>query len=252
MPNALNAEGIDFTAVRSFSDMPYAVPNQQVDYAMRNGHVPVGFWRAPGQQNAYYRESFVDELAGAAGKDPLAFRLEHLPAGHRLRGALELAARKAGWGAPLPAGRGRGVACHTSFGSHVAEVAEVSLEKGRPRVHRVVCAVDCGVVVNPDTVEAQIESAVVYGLSAALRGEITVAHGAVVEGNFDDYEPLRMNEMPAVEVHIVPSAEAPGGIGEPGCTAGPPSLANAIAAATGIRLRELPVNRDILAGRRSV
>jgi isoquinoline 1-oxidoreductase beta subunit len=180
-------------------------------------------------------------VAAAAGKDPLAFRLELLPAGNRLRGALELAAGKAGWGKPLPPGRGRGIACHTSFGSHVAEVAEVSVEKGRVRVHRVVAAVDCGVAVNPDSVEHQIEGAVVYGLSAALRGEITVAKGAVVQGNFDEYEPLRMSEMPAVEAHIVPSREPPGGLGEPGLPPIAPAVANALFAATGKRVRRLPI-----------
>ena len=162
------------------------------------------------------------------------------PPGNRLRGALELAAAKAAWGTPPPAGRARGIACHASFGSYVAEVAEVSVEKGKVRVHRVTCAVDCGVVVNPDTVEAQLEGAVVYGLSAALRGEITVKDGAVVQGNFDDYEPLRMSEMPAVSVHIVPSTEPPGGIGEPGLPPLAPAVGNAIFALTGKRLRRLP------------
>ena len=180
-------------------------------------------------------------MALAAGKDPVAFRLEALPAGSRLRGALQLAAEKAGWGRSLPRGHGLGAACHSSFGSHVAEIAEVSLEGTHPRVHRVVCAVDCGVALNPDSVEHQIEGAVVYGLSAALRGEITIAKGAVVQGNFDDYEPLRMNEMPKVEVHIVPSGEAPGGLGEPGVPPIAPAVANALFAATGRRLRRLPL-----------
>ncbi|MDH5247165.1 MAG: molybdopterin-dependent oxidoreductase, partial [Betaproteobacteria bacterium] len=156
MPNSLNREGIDFTAVRSFSDMPYAVANQQVDYAMRNGHVPVGFWRAPGQQNAYYRECFVDELATAAGKDPVAFRLAMLKDGDKNRGVLEAVAKAAGWGGALPAGVHRGVAVADGFGSYAAAVAEVSVSAaGEPRVHRIVLAIDSGYVVNPDTCRAQ-------------------------------------------------------------------------------------------------
>jgi isoquinoline 1-oxidoreductase beta subunit len=213
-----------------------------VDAAIPEIGLPLGWWRSVySSQNAFAEECFVDEVALAAGKDPLAFRLEILPAGNRLRGALELAAERAGWGKPPPAGRGRGIACHTSFGSHVAEVAEVSVEKGRLRVHRVVAAVDCGTALNPDSVEHQIEGAVVYGLSAALRGEITLGGGAVVQGNFDEYEPLRMDEMPEVEVHIVPSREAPGGLGEPGLPPIAPAVANALFAATGKRLRQLPL-----------
>ncbi len=228
--------------VESAKDVPYAAGAIRVDCAIPELGVPLGFWRSVyASQNAFPEECFVDELAAAAGKDPLAFRLAHLPPENRLRGALRLAADRAGWGTPVPSGRGRGVACHTSFGSHVAEIVEVSLRDGRPRVHRVVCAVDCGTVVNPDTVEAQIESAVVYGLSAALRGEITVAKGAVVQGNFDDYEPLRMSEMPAVEVHIVPSTEPLGGIGEPGTPPIAPAVANALFALTGERIRRLPI-----------
>ncbi len=202
----------------------------------------LGWWRSVySSQNAFPEECFIDELAAAAGKDPLVFRLDHLPQGNRLRGALELAAEKAGWGKPLPAGRGRGIACHSSFGSHVAEVAEVSVEDGKLRVHRVVAAVDLGVALNPDSVEHQVEGAIVYGLSAVLRGEITLAKGAVVQGNFDEYEPLRMNEMPAVEVHLVPSREAPGGIGEPGLPPLAPAVANGLFAATGKRIRKLPI-----------
>jgi isoquinoline 1-oxidoreductase beta subunit len=222
--------------------MPYAAGAVLIEAAVPEIGLPIGWWRSVyASQNAFAEECFLDEAAAAAGKDPLAFRLELLPAGNRLRGALELAAGKAGWGKPLPPGRGRGIACHTSFGSHVAEVAEVSVEKGRVRVHRVVAAVDCGIAVNPDSVEHQIEGAVVYGLSAALRGEITVAKGAVVQGNFDDYEPLRMSEMPAVEAHIVPSREPPGGLGEPGLPPIAPAVANALFAATGKRVRRLPI-----------
>ena len=223
-------------------DVPYRAAAVRIDSAMPEVGVPLGWWRSVySSQNAFAEESFVDEVALAAGKDPVAFRLEALPAGSRLRGALQLAAEKAGWGRSLPRGHGLGAACHSSFGSHVAEIAEVSLEGTHPRVHRVVCAVDCGVALNPDSVEHQIEGAVVYGLSAALRGEITIAKGAVVQGNFDDYEPLRMNEMPRVEVHIVPSGEAPGGLGEPGVPPIAPAVANALFAATGRRLRRLPL-----------
>jgi isoquinoline 1-oxidoreductase beta subunit len=223
-------------------DVPYAAGAVRIDCAMPEVGIAVGWWRSVySSQNAFAEESFVDELAAAAAKDPVAFRLAHLPATSRLRRALELAAERAGWGGALPAGRARGVACHSSFGSHVAEIAEVSVAGKRVRVHRVVCAVDCGVAVNPDSVEAQIEGAVVYGLSAALRGEITLSRGAVVQGNFDDYEPLRMSEMPAVEVHLVPSAEAPGGIGEPGLPPIAPAVANALFALTGERLRSLPL-----------
>jgi isoquinoline 1-oxidoreductase beta subunit len=222
--------------------VPYAAPAVRVDAALPVIGLPVGWWRSVySSQNAFAEECFLDEVAHLAGKDPLAFRLEHLPAGHRLRAPLELAAARAGWGTPLPPGRGRGIACHTSFGSHVAEVAEVSVVQGRVRVHRVVAAVDCGHALNPDSVEHQIEGAVVYGLSALLRGEITVEKGAVVQGNFDDQEPLRMHEMPAVEVHRVPSAEAPGGLGEPGLPPIAPAVANALFAATGKRFRRLPI-----------
>ncbi len=222
----------------------YTAGAMRVEAAIPEIPLPLGWWRSVyASQNAFAEECFVDEVAEAAGKDPLAFRLALLPAASRLRGALELAAAKAGWGTALPAGRARGLACHSSFGSHVAEVAEVSVEKGQVRVHRVVAAVDCGVALNPDSAEHQIEGAIVYGLSAALRGEITVSKGAVVQGNFDDYEPLRMSEMPAVEVHVVPSREAPGGLGEPGLPPIAPAVANALFALTGKRVRRLPIGK---------
>ncbi len=220
----------------------YTAGAMLVDAAIPEIGLPLGWWRSVySSQNAFAEECFVDEVARVAGKDPLAFRLALLPPSSRLRGALELAAARAGWGTAPAAGRARGIACHSSFGSHVAEVAEVSVEKGRVRVHRVVAAVDCGIALNPDSVEHQIEGAVVYGLSAALRGEVTVKNGAVVQGNFDDYEPLRMNEMPAVEVHVVPSREAPGGIGEPGLPPIAPAVANALLALTGKPVRRLPI-----------
>jgi isoquinoline 1-oxidoreductase beta subunit len=221
---------------------PYQARAVLVDAAMPEVGLGLGWWRSVyASQNAFAEESFVDELARAAAKDPLEFRLAHLPAASRLRGALALAAEKARWGTPAPGGQGRGIACHSSFGSHVAEIADVSVEKGRLRVHRVVAAVDVGVAVNPDSVAHQVEGAIVYGLSAVLRGEITLAKGAVVQGNYDDYPPLRMDEMPAVEVHVVPSREAPGGIGEPGLPPIAPAVANALFAATGKRVRKLPI-----------
>lgn len=235
--------------VEGAADVPYLAGAVLVDQAIPELGLPIGWWRSVySSQNAFAEEVFVDEVARAAGKDPLAFRLEHLPEASRLRGVLRLAAEKAGWGGKLASGRGRGIACHTSFGSHVAEVAEVSVRGGRVQVHRVVCAVDCGTALNPDSVEAQIEGAVVYGLSAALRGEITVKGGAVEQGNFDAYEPLRMSEMPAVEVHLVPGAAEPGGIGEPGVPPIAPAVANAVFAATGERLRALPLRPAARAG----
>lgn len=228
--------------LESAIDFPYEAGAVRVDAAIPDVGVRVGWWRSVyASQNAFAEECFLDELAAAAGQDPLAFRLAHLPADARMRGVLALAAEKAGWGRPAPPGRARGLACHTSFGSHVAEIAEVSAEQGRLRVRRVVAAVDLGIVVNPDSVEHQVEGAIVYGLSAALRGEITVARGAVVQGNLDDYEPLRMDEAPVVQVHVVPSDEDPGGIGEPGLPPIAPAVANAVFALTGKRVRRLPI-----------
>lgn len=234
--------GIDNSSVEGAANLPYAIPNIHVDWVHRETGVPVGFWRSVGNsQNAFIKESFVDELAAAGGKDPYELRRRLLASQPRLLGVLQLAATQAGWGGPLPAGRARGIAVHESFGSFVAEVAEVSVANGTLTVHRVVCAVDCGQVVNPDTVEAQMESAIVYGLSAALHGEITIDRGRVVQGNFDTYPPLRMSEMPRVEVHIVPSTERPGGVGEPGTPPIAPAVCNAVFAATGQRIRRLPI-----------
>lgn len=228
--------------VEGAASVPYTAAAIRVDQAMPELGVPLGWWRSVySSQNAFAEEVFVDEVARAAGKDPLTFRLANLPRASGLRGVLRLAAEKSGWGGRLPPGHALGLACHTSFGTHVAEVAEVSVSGGSVVVHRVVCAVDCGTVVNPDSVEAQMEGAVAYGLSAALRGEITVKDGAVVQGNFDDYEPLRMSELPRVEVHLVPSDAPPGGIGEPGLPPAAPAVANAVFAATGERLRSLPL-----------
>jgi isoquinoline 1-oxidoreductase beta subunit len=240
-PGAIH-NGIDNTSVEGAANLPYAIPNLHVTYAMVNPGVPVGFWRSVGSsQNAYITECFLDEVAAAAGKDPFELRRSLLKDKPRHRKVLETAAQKAGWGRPLPKGRFRGIAVAEAFTSYCAQVAEVSVSDGQIRVHRVVCAIDCGMVVNPNTVEAQMESAIVYGLTAALKGEITIKGGAVQQGNFDDYQMLRMNEMPEVEVHIVRNGEAPGGIGEPGTPPIAPAVANAVFAATGKPVRSLPI-----------
>ncbi len=249
MPNALIKDGIDFTAVRTFSDMPYNVPNQQVDYAMRNGHVPVGFWRAPGQQNSYYRECFVDELAAAAGKDPVDFRLAMLKEGDKNRRVLEAVAKAAGWGSALPQGVHRGVAVADGFGSYSAMVAEVSVSAdGVPRVRRIVVAIDSGYVVNPDTCRAQAESNVVYGLGAILNQAINVKDGRVVESNFHDFSLPRLPEMPKVETVLAPTGGFWGGHGEPAILPLAPAVCNAVFAATGTRVRALPLTRHNLHG----
>jgi isoquinoline 1-oxidoreductase beta subunit len=241
--------GVDAMAVEGLADHPYEIANQRILYGRAEPGPQVWFWRSVGHsQNAFFIESFVDELAHAAKADPLKFRLGLLAKHPRLRGVLELAAAKAGWGSPAPKGVYRGIAVAESFGSYVAEVAEVSVAKdGTPKVHRVVAAVDCGQTVNPQTIARQIEGAIVYGLSAALYGKITHKDGRVEQGNFHDYPVLRMSEMPKVEVHIVPSMEAPGGIGEPGTPPIAPAVMNAIFAATGVRVRKLPLETAALA-----
>jgi len=241
--------GVDAMAVEGLADQPYEIANQRIVYGRAEPGPQVWFWRSVGHsQNAFFIESFVDELAHAAKADPLKFRLGLLAKHPRLRGVLELAAAKADWGKPAPKGVHRGIAVAESFGSYVAEVAEVSVAKdGTPKVHRVVAAVDCGQTVNPQTIARQIEGAIVYGLSAALYGKITHKDGRVEQSNFHDYPVLRMSEMPKVEVHIVPSMEAPGGIGEPGTPPIAPALMNAIFAATGVRVRKLPLETAALA-----
>ena len=221
---------------------PYRAGAVRIEAAVPTVGVRLGWWRSVyASQNAFPEECFLDELAHAAGKDPLAFRKGLLPADHPLQAVLALAGEKSSWGKKLPTGMARGIACHSSFGSHVAEVAEVSLAKGSIRVHRVVVAVSCGTALNPDSVAHQMEGSVVYGLSAALRGEITFAKGAAQQANFPDQDPLHMSEMPRVETHIVPSTAAPGGIGEPGLPPIAPAVANALFALTGKRLRSLPL-----------
>jgi isoquinoline 1-oxidoreductase beta subunit len=247
LPEVASKDGIDFTAVRSFNDMPYTVPNQQVDYAMRNGHVPVGFWRAPGQQNAFYRECFIDELAVAAGKDPVEFRLAMLKPGDKDRLVLEAVAKAAGWGAALPTGVHRGVAVADGFGSFAAMVAEVSVSaKGEPKVRRIVVAIDSGYVVNPDTCRAQAESNVVFGLGAIMYQENNVKNGRIVESNFHNFRLPRISEMPKVETVLVPTGGFWGGHGEPAILPLAPAVCNAIFAATGKRVRSLPLTHHDL------
>ena len=232
----------------------YGLPNYSIDYVLAETPVPLGWMRSVyALQAAFALESFIDELAIAGGKDPLQYRLKMLAKDQdlqyftttwhtaRMRGVLQLAAEKSGWDKPLPAGHYRGVACFGCFSSYMAEVVEISMEKDQPRVHRVVAAVDCGQVVNPAILEQQIQGGIVYGLGNALRAKITIEKGRVVQGNFDDYAPLRMEETPAVEVYAVPSAESPTGIGEPSVPPVAPALCNAIYAATKKRIRALPI-----------
>jgi isoquinoline 1-oxidoreductase beta subunit len=237
--------GLDGEAVEGGVGLPYAVPNVHVDYQLTDTGIPVGFWRSVNNSfNAFAVEGFIDELAVAAKKDPYEYRRGLLTNAPRDRGVLELAATKAGWGTPLPAGRARGIAVYKSFESYAAQVAEVSVSPaGDVRVHRVVCAIDCGMHVNPSTIEAQMQSGIVFGLTAALKGAITIENGRVTQSNFHDYQMLRIAEMPVVEVHIMPSNEAPGGVGEPGTPPIAPAVCNAIFAATGKRIRRLPIGK---------
>ncbi len=232
----------DKTQVEGLYDIAYAIPHQRMEHVTVPSPVPVGYWRSVGHSmNAFFMESFIDEMAHLAGADPLAFRLGMLAAAPRHKAVLEACARAAGWGQPLAAGRGRGVALAESFGSIVAEIAEVSIEAGTPRVHRVVAAIDCGVAVNPRIVAQQVESAVIFGLGAALYGEITVKNGRVEQNNYGNYRITPFHDAPRIETHIVKSALPPAGVGEPGVPPLAPAVANAIFAATGKRLRELPL-----------
>jgi isoquinoline 1-oxidoreductase beta subunit len=241
--------GVDATSVEGAATLPYVIPNLQVELHSPKNAVPVQWWRSVGHSHtAFVVETMIDELAHLAGKDPVAYRLGILPADSRYRGVLQLAAKNAGWGKKkLPAGHAYGVAVHKSFDSYVAEIAEVSLENGKIRVHRVVAAVDCGMVINPDGVRQQIEGGIVYGLSAALHGAITLENGRVMQSNFHDYAPLRFSEMPRVEVHIVASGEPPTGIGEPGTPPIAPAVANAVFTLTGKRLRRMPFDQESFA-----
>jgi len=247
-------KGIDGDAIDSAADIPYDIPNLRVEY-MRDEPpaVPTGFWRGVGPNNNVFAvESFIDELAKKAGKDPVVFRRDMLDNKPRLRAAIDLAASKAGWGGALPARSGRGIAAQVSFGSFIATVIEVAVDDfGEVHLKKIVSAVDTGIVVNPDTVVAQLQGGLIFGLTAALYGEITIDKGRVQQSNFHDYRMLRIDQVPNIEVHLIPSGEAPGGIGETGTTAGPPALGNAIYAATGVRLRRMPIDRAALASGKS-
>jgi len=237
--------GLDSDTTEGAIDLVYALPNMHVEYVrLEPPGIPTTFWRSVGpSHNVFVTESFIDELAAAAKQDPVAYRLALLDKNPRAKAVLALAAEKAGWGQPLPERVGRGVSLQHVFATYMAQVAEVEVAKdGAVRVRRVVCAVDCGTVVNPDTVRAQIQSAIIFGITAALYGNITLKDGRVEQTNFDTYQMLRMNEAPAIEVHIVQSFEPPGGMGEAGTSAIVPAVANAIFAATGKRLRKMPVD----------
>jgi CO/xanthine dehydrogenase Mo-binding subunit len=234
--------GVDPTATEAASNQPYHIPNVRVTWADTPLPIPVGFWRSVGNsQNAFVVESFIDELAHEAGQDPFEYRRALLENHPRHKAVLEAVAAAADWGGPVPDGRARGIAVVQSFGSYVAEVAEVSVEDEVPRIHKVWCAIDCGVVVNPRIIRSQMEGAIVYGLTAALYGEINIENGAVVQGNFDTYPMLRIDEMPEVEVVLVPSGDGAGGVGEPGLPPIAPAVTNALFALTGQRIRQLPI-----------
>ncbi len=246
---ALVKNGIDGTSVEGASNLPYAIPNMLVDLKTTKVGVPVLWWRSVGSTHtAFSCETMIDELAEAAGKDPVEFRRGLLAKHPRHLAVMNLAAEKAGWGNPLPHGVARGIAVHESFNSFVAQVAEVRLtEDGRVKVERVVCAVDCGLAINPDVIAAQMEGGIGYGLGAILNNAITLREGLVEQSNFHDYEPFRIGEMPKVEVHIVPSAADPTGVGEPGVPPIGPAVANAVYRLTGKRIRSLPFSQHKLA-----
>ena len=234
--------GVDLMSVEGAAHMPYAIPNRHVEVHNAKKRLSVLWFRSVGHTHTgFVNESFLDEVAHAGGKDPFELRRALLKDQSRHLRVLELAAEKAGWGTPLPEGRARGIAMRKSFESFVAEVAEVSVDGGRVRVHKVVCAVDCGIAINPWNVEAQMESAIIFGLTAALHGELTIENGRVQQSNFHDYPVLRMDETPEIEVHIVKSGEAPTGVGEPGVPPIAPAVANALFALTGKRIRKLPI-----------
>lgn len=243
---ALVHDGIDATSIEGVAGTPYAIPNFSVDLHTVDVGVPVLWWRSVGHTHtAFAMETMMDDLAHAAGRDPVEFRLAYLKDKPRHAGVLKLAAEKAGWNAPRPAGVGRGIAVHESFHSYVAQVADVAIgADGSYKVTKVVCAVDCGVAVNPDNIAAQMEGGIGFGLGHAIRNEITLTGGAVDQSNFHDYEPMRITDMPDVEVHIAPSAEAPTGVGEPGVPPLAPAVSNAIFDATGKRWRKLPFTRS--------
>jgi isoquinoline 1-oxidoreductase subunit beta len=247
-------KGIDIDAIDSAVDMPYEIPNVHVEYVRAEpAGVTTGFWRGVGPNNNVFAiECFMDELARKAGKDPIEFRRSMLAKNPRFLAALDLAAEKSGWGQPLPARVGRGVCLQPSFGSFIVTIVEAEVDEfGEVSLRRVTSAVDTGIAVNPDTIRAQLEGGLIFGLTAALYGEITIQNGRVQQSNFNDYRMLRINQTPKIEIHVIKSGEAPGGIGETGATAGPPALRNAIYAATGVALRRLPIDRSLLASGRT-
>src|SRR6202011_5607649 len=242
--------GIDIDAVDSAVDTPYDIPNLSVEYVRAEPPaVPTGFWRGVGPNNNVFAiESFMDEAARKAGRDPIAFRRDMLGKSPRLRAALDLVAEKSGWGQPLPPRTGRGVCAQPSFASFIATVVEAEVdEHGDVHLRRVASAGDTRISVNSDTIVAQLQGGLIFGLTAALFGEITIERGRVRQSHFNDYRMLRIDEVPKIDIHLIKSGEDPGGIGETGATAGPPALRNAIYAATGVALRRLPIDREALA-----
>jgi len=242
-------DGLDPDSTEGAIDLVYDLPNFHVEFVRAEPPgIPTAFWRSVGpSHNVFVTESFMDEMAAAAKQDPVAYRRALLDKSPRARAVLDLAAEKAGWGQALPKGSGRGVSLQFVFGSYMAQVAEVEVSKeGTVRVRRVICAIDCGTVVNPNTVQAQIQSGIIFGATAALYGEITLKNGRVEQTNFESYQMIRMNEAPSIEVYVVKSSEPPGGMGETGTSAIVPAIANAIYAATGKRLRKMPVDSNIL------
>jgi isoquinoline 1-oxidoreductase subunit beta len=243
----LPPSGVDFISVDGSVNLPYTIPNIRIEYTETDPGIPYGFWRSVGASvNGYVVEAFVDELATTAKTDPYQFRRDLLGKAPRHRAVLDLVAEKSGWGKPLPQGHARGIAVMDAFGSIVGQVAEVSVTNGNVRIHKMWCAVDCGWVINPDTIKAQMEGGTIYGLTAALKGEITIQNGRVLQRHFNDYQMLRHNDAPEVEVHIVPSTEMPGGIGEPSTAMAAGALVNAISAATGKRVYRLPIRAEQL------
>jgi isoquinoline 1-oxidoreductase beta subunit len=240
--------GVDPDAVEVAADLPYDLPNQLIDYVRQEPRaIPTAFWRGVGPtRGTFVVESFIDELAAQTKTDPVKYRRDLLGKSPRALNVLNVATQAAGWGSTLPKGQGRGVSVMHAFGSFFSMVADVTVDQGEVRVNRVVCAVDCGMVVNPNTVEAQIQGGIIFAITAALYSEITIDRGRVQQNNFTDYRILRINETPTIDVHIVKSSEAPGGIGEPGTAAAQPAIANAIYAATGKRLRQLPVGNQLM------